>query len=276
MKKRSFIAALAMLVVSAIVLTSATFAWFTMGDSVSVDTLQAGVAEASGLQISADGTTWKSTINSSDILGAATANGSIVPSQTINDRAVSPVSSVGNATFCSGVLQDGQLKITANATSGYYKFPIWIKYAGSGSTYVTLDNTDSTVSVVNAVRNGYTAGGTNAANNADKAVRVAISTESSGSIQTGKIWAPNTTDSTLYYVANTTANFNTEASAKTALNDNAWTDSASGISLTLTGNSQADKFWVTIWLEGTDSNCTDTTAAGGDFQVALKFNKASA
>ena len=48
MKKRSLVAALAMLVVSAIVLTSSTYAWFAVSDSAEVTTISAQVTNASG------------------------------------------------------------------------------------------------------------------------------------------------------------------------------------------------------------------------------------
>lgn len=48
MKKRSLVAALAMLVVSAIVLTSSTYAWFAASDKASVQAVTAQVANANG------------------------------------------------------------------------------------------------------------------------------------------------------------------------------------------------------------------------------------
>ena len=48
MKKRSLVAALAMLVVSAIVLTSSTYAWFASNSSAEVDDISAKVANNSG------------------------------------------------------------------------------------------------------------------------------------------------------------------------------------------------------------------------------------
>ncbi len=48
MKKRSLVAALAMLVVSAIVLTSSTYAWFAASDSAKVEAVNAQVANANG------------------------------------------------------------------------------------------------------------------------------------------------------------------------------------------------------------------------------------
>lgn len=60
MKKRSLVAALAMLVVSAIVLTSSTYAWFAASDSAKVEAVNAQVANANGA------ITLKAKINASD------------------------------------------------------------------------------------------------------------------------------------------------------------------------------------------------------------------
>ena len=48
LKKRTFISAIAMLVVSAIVLTSSTFAWFSMAKRVEVETMQLIVIKKDG------------------------------------------------------------------------------------------------------------------------------------------------------------------------------------------------------------------------------------
>lgn len=53
-KKRAFVSAIAMLIVSAIVLTSSTFAWFSMAKNVSIDTMQLNITSPDGIQISAN------------------------------------------------------------------------------------------------------------------------------------------------------------------------------------------------------------------------------
>lgn len=78
MKKRSLVAALAMLVVSAIVLTSSTYAWFATSSAAAVDKFSATVTNNSGsLTVQAAGTnaannTKKTTLTSSDFTGLAT------------------------------------------------------------------------------------------------------------------------------------------------------------------------------------------------------------
>lgn len=78
MKKRSLVAALAMLVVSAIVLTSSTYAWFATSSAATVDKISATVTNNKGaLTVQATGTnaannTKKTTLSSNDYKNLAT------------------------------------------------------------------------------------------------------------------------------------------------------------------------------------------------------------
>lgn len=53
-------------------LATSTYAWFTSNKNVSVETLQVNIEAKNGIQISADGTTWKAMVQKSDISGAKT------------------------------------------------------------------------------------------------------------------------------------------------------------------------------------------------------------
>lgn len=72
MKKRSLISAVAMLIVSAIVLTSATYAWFATGSNAYVETISATITNSDGsILLSADGgTNWLSTIGQGNFTAA--------------------------------------------------------------------------------------------------------------------------------------------------------------------------------------------------------------
>ena len=61
---------LLILVMTGIMLTTTTYAWFTSNKTVSVSDVQVNVASKNGIQISADGTNWKSIIQLSDLTGA--------------------------------------------------------------------------------------------------------------------------------------------------------------------------------------------------------------
>ena len=67
MKKRSLLVATAMLLVAVIVATSATYAWFTTANTASA-TVEMQVATGSSLQISLDGSEYKSALTSEEIL----------------------------------------------------------------------------------------------------------------------------------------------------------------------------------------------------------------
>lgn len=79
MKKRSLVAAIAMLIVSAIVLTSSTYAWFATNSGATVGQISASVANNDGsLQIKASesaaaGATWKTGLVSTDFTGLPSA-----------------------------------------------------------------------------------------------------------------------------------------------------------------------------------------------------------
>ena len=68
-KKRLFLL-LFLLVMTAVMLTTATYAWFTSNRTVTVEDINVNVAASSGIQISVDGSAWKTIITNADLLGA--------------------------------------------------------------------------------------------------------------------------------------------------------------------------------------------------------------
>lgn len=88
MKKRSLVAAVAMLLVSALVLTSATFAWFAKGNAATVTTMTTTVSNNDGALLvaakNADGF-WKTSIAAEDFINAGTFSG------TATNNALKPV-----------------------------------------------------------------------------------------------------------------------------------------------------------------------------------------
>ncbi len=66
-KKRAFVSAIAMLIVSAIVLTSSTFAWFSMSKSASVEAMNLTVSSPEGIQISANASAWTASLTVDEI-----------------------------------------------------------------------------------------------------------------------------------------------------------------------------------------------------------------
>lgn len=58
---------LMILLLTALLLVMSTYAWFTANRTVLVDTIEVNVATSSGLQISADGITWKTILSKTDL-----------------------------------------------------------------------------------------------------------------------------------------------------------------------------------------------------------------
>lgn len=73
-KKRAFISAIAMLVVSAIVLTSATYAWFSMAKRVEVAEMELNVTSPEGIQISANTSAFTTKLTVANIKGDDTSD----------------------------------------------------------------------------------------------------------------------------------------------------------------------------------------------------------
>ena len=70
-KKRLFLL-LFLLVMTAIMLTTSTYAWFTSNRTVTVEDINVNVAASGGIQISVDGSSWKTIITNADLTGAHT------------------------------------------------------------------------------------------------------------------------------------------------------------------------------------------------------------
>lgn len=83
-KKRAFISAIAMLIVSAIVLTSATYAWFTMAKKVEVESMELNVTSPEGIQISANASAFTTKLTVDEITGTATTRYSAYDGHTNN------------------------------------------------------------------------------------------------------------------------------------------------------------------------------------------------
>lgn len=67
MKNRKLLAAFLMLLVSVVTATTATYAWFTANQTVSLAGLDVNVSASNGIQISTDAVTWKAALDVNDI-----------------------------------------------------------------------------------------------------------------------------------------------------------------------------------------------------------------
>ena len=86
---------LLLLLVTGSILGTSTYAWFTSNKTVSVTDITVNVATKNGIQISVDGTNWKSIVSTTDLLNARTTYGAAVNQIPSTSSAIQPVSTVG-------------------------------------------------------------------------------------------------------------------------------------------------------------------------------------
>ena len=210
-KRRLFILALALLFTAALFTTS-TYAWFTANKTVKIEQLKVNVEAQNGIQISADGTNWKTLIQTQDFKNVRTTTYQSVVNQI--PTSMSPVSTIGTVDdngqmemFYGTVGSDtnGNSILTAaketdqDADSGkYIAVDVFFKVDGEEDVYIT------SASGVNA----YAATGTPLDKGIKNAARIAFvnlghtnSGDTTGNIQglgigagltrSTTIWEPN-------------------------------------------------------------------------------------
>ena len=139
-KKRAFISAIAMLIVSAIVLTSSTFAWFSMAKTGTVE-MDLTIASPDGIQISANTSAFTTALTMADFKGTSGSRYAAY-SGNINNfpENLSPVSSIlrcnpGLPTFYSGAIDDqGKCTVTTvpnDVGSNFVVFDLFIQLASA-------------------------------------------------------------------------------------------------------------------------------------------------
>lgn len=144
-KKRAFISAIAMLIVSAIVLTSSTFAWFSMAKRVEVETMQLNITSPEGIQISANTNAFTTSLVMDDFTGKSGTRFMATDDNTNHfPEVLSPSSTnfgVAAETlpkFFAGSIDDsGKAKAEAvtDANGGYVVFDLFVKLGSDCKVY---------------------------------------------------------------------------------------------------------------------------------------------
>jgi len=130
-KSRAVVSAVAMLVVSAIALSSATYAWFSAGTQVSVQQVSASIGNNDGsLLISADNTLFDYEVTTDDLLGYSANIFPMVSGTEVTDGGTFTPVSINPTTgsVVAGSI-DGTTHIFSSsaATGGYVKYSFWLK-----------------------------------------------------------------------------------------------------------------------------------------------------
>ncbi|MBQ8784220.1 MAG: hypothetical protein IJZ57_10680 [Clostridia bacterium] len=207
-KKRAFVSAIAMLIVSAIVLTSSTFAWFSMSKEATVESMDLTVSSPEGIQISANASAWTASLTVDQIFNetldetgkpaegssryaAYFGNNNLYPADLIPVSSAfrAADSSTGYVKFFKATLNDAAVaKVTAVTQSkdsqdaaGLIAFDLFFKVANETPVYFdTSTFTDTSNSKINsALRVAFTPLG-NVAIGTDAATATALHTFTAG------------------------------------------------------------------------------------------------
>ena len=266
MKKRSLVAALAMLMVSAIVLTSSTYAWFATGTTAKVSGISAQVSNTDGnITISADGTNYSTTLEYAAFNGQA---GNITPAD------FSPVSfDPINQAFIAGSIAQGEdagdtatfgklvfNPATATGESKYIQLKVYVKASVDCTVNVAADMAGSTYQFI------YGA----IYDDSDRANYKVYNTASRTYVPV--LQATKGIDVDTDGIMESTDTLTDGATPYNALASEAVTSTTSDVvSISLTAG-QAKTITLYVWAEGNDSLCVGNIAAQS-CAVALNFTK---
>ena len=249
MRKSALLSSVAMLIVSAIVLTSATYAWFASSDRVDVKSIKATVETSSGLLISIDkGISWKTSVD-------------------VTDQKPSTFSPVSTATGKAGTWVTGGYKndvlelkaATAGTTGQYMAYEVWVKGPVGETVTVTPNFIESGAEVKKAMKFALYD-----ITDSDATKHSFIG----NGTKTGVIAADGTT--TGYQGTSATGNqtgVNTENGAFTI----GGTSITEVDKYTFTLGAAPSKFMAYVWVEGNDVDCNGEKISGQKVEFAVNM-----
>ena len=112
-RKRKIFLSILMILFVGIILTASTYAWFTANQTVTVNTIDVNVAAQNGLQVSTDGTSWKTVITNEDLL-ATLRDSTLYPGNTnmlpFRGSGTTPAASIVPVSTTADTAASGKLK----------------------------------------------------------------------------------------------------------------------------------------------------------------------
>lgn len=117
--KRRIPLLLLLLLATGFLLTTTTYAWFTSNRTVTVGDINVNVASSGGIQLSVDGTNWKSIVSTSDITGATTTYAAATNQVPSSSSALEPVSTALASIDENGYLSMWHGTVVSNAGGNY-------------------------------------------------------------------------------------------------------------------------------------------------------------
>ena len=219
-KERRLLLILFLLIGTGVFLGTASYAWFTANEKVTISPIDVNVSTSSGIQISTDATNWKSVITNTDITGAI-SNYSAAVNQL--PETLEPVSTAG-VVDSNGKMEMFLGKVLANESTGdfilsatksnetnssgststgkFVAFDIFLKNEQNETLYMTPNSTveyrNSDSGIKNATRVAFvTLGHTTTSDTIAN-----IQALNNGTSSVVKIWEPNYDVHTANGVAN--------------------------------------------------------------------------
>jgi hypothetical protein len=211
MKKRNLFTAFLMLLITAVALTTSSYAWFSVNSAVQVDGLDINVEVAEGIQVSTDAATWKAQLSLTDISTGYSGHTNQLPT-TLRPVSTIGSQSTGNFEMFNGeIVESATTTITTTAadaevagtTGDYVAFDLFIQavsvtpiylHANSGIVY---DGTDASVGLEYTTRIAFFNQGTDGTSTPATARALANGTSS-----TQVIWEPYATEHTTWALGN--------------------------------------------------------------------------
>lgn len=205
-RKRRMLILLIALFFTTVMFATTTYAWFTANKTVTVSTLEVNVEAQNGIQISADGTNWKSIVSDTDL--AAVHSNTYTSSVNQIPESMEPVSTIGNIDSSGkmemyygviGTNDDGDYILTATkstetngATGKFIAFDLFFKVDAATDIYLTTNSgvrtTDDTdTGIKNASRIGFVILGNTAAGSSINTIQ----SLNAGTSANKYIWEPN-------------------------------------------------------------------------------------
>ncbi len=307
-KKRAFVFAVVMLMATSIALTSSTFAWFTITDTVDVDPMNLTVSSIEGIQISANADTWTANLTidqifNTDPSNAADRNDAYQGNTNIYPDVLTPVSSAfasadtstGFANFFKSSISNSEE--TANVTavaqnvdnpSGFIAFDLFFRVDREDPNAIekvffdqsafsnTADEDGNTQDAISALRVAFTPMGT-VASNATPEEAIALKNFVAADTVSYEVDSLTRSEGA---VAGATNYLSSEATGVAVSNSVLSTGGAINGKAVDDQDAAEDKYFelpvgitkvrVYIWMEGQDVDCINSVA-GSDLIADLKF-----
>lgn len=198
-------------------LTTATFAWFTANKTVAVADIDVNVAAQGGIQVSADGTNWKSIVNIADLTNVATTYpssvnqipGTLEPVSTATNVDVNGRMEMYLGTVAQNVGGDNILTATKftetrnNADGKFVAFDLFFRLESSQQLKLTTNSGVTTPDATDTgIKNGTRVAFVNLGNTAIGTALPTIQALNAGVASTVYLWEPNYNSHTAPAIAN--------------------------------------------------------------------------